>query len=97
MKDCFQLYLTVVGVPEKQKDPLHQLGDSLVAQMVKNLPAIQGTQVQSLSQEDPLEKGMATPSSILAWRIPWTEETGRLQSQFSSVQSLSRVQLFVTP
>ena len=47
---------------------------------VKNLPAIQETQVQSLSGEDPLEKGMATHSSILAWRIPWTEKPGRLQS-----------------
>ena len=46
----------------------------LVAQMVKNLSAMQETQVQSLGWEDPLEKGMATPSSILAWRIPWTEE-----------------------
>ena len=45
--------------------------------MVKNPPAMQGTQVQSLGQEDPLEKGMATHSSILAWRIPWTEEPGR--------------------
>ena len=45
---------------------------SLVAQMVKNLPAVQETQVQPVSQEDPLEKGMATHSSILAWRIPWT-------------------------
>ena len=53
---------------------------SLVAQMVKNLPAMQETQVQSLSQEDALEKGMATHSSLLAWRIPWTEEPGRLQS-----------------
>ena len=51
---------------------------SLVAQMVKNLCARQETQVQSLSQEDPLEKGMATYSSILAWRIPWTEEPGGL-------------------
>ena len=51
-----------------------------VAQMVKNLPATQETQVQSLGQEDPLEKGMAVHSSILAWRIPWTEEPGRLQS-----------------
>ena len=51
-----------------------------MAQMVKNLPAMQGTQVQSLSWEDPLEKGMATHSSILAWRIPWTEEPGGLQS-----------------
>ena len=49
-----------------------------MAQMVKNLPAMQEIQVQSLGQEDPLEKGMATYSSILAWRIPWTEEAGRL-------------------
>ena len=48
--------------------------------MVKNLPAVWGTWVQSLGQEDPLEKGMATHSSILAWRIPWTEESGGLQS-----------------
>ena len=47
---------------------------SLVAQSIKNLPAMQETQVQSLGWEDPLEKGMATHSSILAWRIPWTEE-----------------------
>jgi len=51
-----------------------------VAQMVKNLPAMQETQVRSLGQEDPLEKEMATRSSIFAWRIPWTEEPGRLQS-----------------
>ena len=55
-------------------------GSSLVAQMVKNLPAMQETQVQPLGQEDPLEEGMATYSSILAWRIPWTEEPGGLQS-----------------
>ena len=48
--------------------------------MVKNLPAVQKTQVQSLGQEDPLEKGMAPHSSILAWRIPWTEEPAWLQS-----------------
>ena len=61
---------------------LHQddYGALLVAQMVTNLPAIQETQVQSLGQEDPLEKGMATHSSILAWRTPWTEEPGGLQS-----------------
>ena len=53
---------------------------SLVAQMVKNLPAMQETQDQSRGQEDPLEKGMATHSSILAWRFPWIEEPGRLQS-----------------
>ena len=51
-----------------------------MAQTVKNLPAIQETQVRSLGQEDSLEKGMATLSSILAWRIPWTEEPGGLWS-----------------
>ena len=51
-----------------------------MAQMVKNLPAIQKTQVPSLLWEDPLEKGIATHSSILAWRIPCTEEPGGLQS-----------------
>ena len=49
---------------------------SLVAQMVKNPPAVQETQVPSLGQEDPLEEGMATHSCILAWKIPWTEELG---------------------
>ena len=53
---------------------------SLVAQMVRNPPAMQETQVQSLDWENPLEKEMATHSSILAWRIPQTEEPGRLQS-----------------
>ena len=56
------------------------VGASLVAQMVKNMPAIQDTQVWSLGQEDPLEKEMATHSSILAWRIPCTEEPGGLHS-----------------
>ena len=51
-----------------------------MAQTVKNLPTVQETQVQSLGWEDLLEKGRATHSSILAWRIPWTEEPGRLQS-----------------
>ena len=51
-----------------------------MAQMVRNLPAMQDTQVWFLGQEDPLEKGMATYSSILAWRIPWAEEPGQLQS-----------------
>ena len=53
---------------------------SLVAQMVKSLPVMRETQVQSLGQEDPLEKEMATHSNILAWKIPWTEEPGQLQS-----------------
>ena len=54
-----------------------------MAQMVKNLPVMLETQVQSLGWEDPLQKGMATHSSILAWRIPWTEEPGGLQSMGS--------------
>ena len=51
-----------------------------MAQVVKNLPVIWETRIQSLGQEDPMEKGIATHSSILVWRIPWTEESGRLQS-----------------
>ena len=53
---------------------------SLMAQMVKNLPAVGEPQVQFLGWEDPLEKGMAALSSVLAWRIPWTEEPGGLWS-----------------
>ena len=56
---------------------------SLVAQSVKNLPAVQETRVQSLGWEDPLEKEMATHSSILSWKISWTEEPGGLQSMAS--------------
>ena len=56
------------------------LGASLVAQLVKTLPAMQETQVRSLGWEDPLEMGMATHSTTLAWRIPWTEEPGGIQS-----------------
>ena len=52
----------------------------MVTQMVENLPAMQETQVRGLGQEDPLEKGVATHSSTLAWEIPWTEEPGGLQS-----------------
>ena len=52
---------------------------SLVIQIVKNPPPVEETQVQSLGQEDPLEKGMTTHSSIVAWRIPWTEKPGGLQ------------------
>ena len=58
-------------------------GASLVAQRIKHLPAMQETWVRSLGWEDPLEKEMATHSSILAWRIPWTEEPGGLQSMGS--------------
>ena len=63
--------------------PLQYSWASLMDQMVKNLPAMWETWVQSLRQEDPLEEGMATLSSILAWRIPWTEGPGGLQSMGS--------------
>ena len=63
---------------DKYIDSVLVHGTSLMAQMVKNLPAMQETQVGSLGWEDPLEKRMATHSSILAWRIPWTEQPGRL-------------------
>ena len=59
---------------------IYSVWTSLVAQMVKHLPTIQETWVRSLGQEDPLEKEMATLSSTLAWRIPWTEEPDELQS-----------------
>ena len=88
-------------------------GPTLVAQAVKNLPAVQKTWVRSLGREDPLEKEMATHSSILAWRTPGTEEPGGLHTvhgvaksqtrlkqlsfTFSSVQLLSHVPFFVTP
>ena len=62
---------------------LSLVGPSQVAQRLKHLPTMQETWVPSLGQEDPLEKEMATHSSILAWRIPWTEEPGRLQSRGS--------------
>ena len=61
--------------------PLQYSWASLVAQMVKNLPAMRETWVQSLGWEDSPEEGMTTHSSVLAWRIPWTEEPGRLQSK----------------
>ena len=63
------LEMTVLGIER-----------GLVAQMVKSLPAMRETWVQSLGREDPLEKQIATHSSVLAWRIPWTEEPGGLQS-----------------
>ena len=59
----------------------------MVAQMVKSLPAVQEIQVQSLGQEDPLEKETATYPSILPWKIPWMEEPGRLQSMGSQRQT----------
>ena len=60
---------------EGDDNPLQYYWTSLVAQMAKNLPAVEETWVQSLDQEDPLEKGMATHSSILAWGISWTKES----------------------
>ena len=63
--------------------PILLNGTSLVALLVKNLPTLQEIWVLSLGRDDPLEKGMATHSSILAWRIPWTEEPGRLKSMGS--------------
>ena len=69
LRFCFQVFQTCFA--------------SLMAQMVKNLPAVQDTQIQSLGQKDPLEKGITTHSSILACRIPWTEEPGGLQSMGS--------------
>ena len=63
---------------KKLEDQQSRAGTSLVAQMVKNLPTIQETCVQSLGWEDTLEKEMSTHSNILAWRIPWMEEPGRL-------------------
>ena len=62
---------------------IHSIGASLIAPLVKNLPAMQETLVWYLGWEDPLEKGMATHSSILAWRIPWRKESGGLQSMKS--------------
>ena len=61
-----------------------------LAQLVKNLPAMRETWVRSLGQEDALEKGMATHSSILAWRIPWTEEPGGLQTMGSQRVTVSK-------
>ena len=66
--------------------PLQYSWASLVAQTVKNQPAMWETWVPSQGEEDPLEEGMATHSSILAWRIPWTEEPGGLQSMSERVR-----------
>ena len=79
----------MLGFPQRNSTnppfcPQHlAVGASLVAQRLKRLLAMWETRVRSLGQEDPLEKEMATHSSILAWRIPWTEEPGRLQSMGS--------------
>ena len=67
-----------------------------MTQTVKNMPAMWETQVRSLAWEDPVEKGMANDSSILAWRIPWTEEAGRLQFM-GSQESDTTEQLTLSP
>ena len=71
-----------------QQEILQYYGASLVAQRLKRLPPMWETQVRSLGREDPLEKKMATHSSVLAWRIPWTEELGRLWSTGSQTVGL---------
>ena len=76
------------SVELQESDTTYQLNRaSLVVQRLKRLPAMWETRVRSLGREDPLEKEMATYSSILAWRIPWTEELGGLQSMGRKVQS----------
>ena len=72
-----------VSLNKFQKADTLQVWASLVAQMVKHLPAMKETWVQSLCRKDPLEKEMATHSSTFAWKITWTEEPGRLQSMGS--------------
>ena len=72
------LIVTILILPIHEHGIHTQLAASLVAQRLKSLPAMQETWVRSLGREDPLEKEMATHSSILAWRIPWMEEPGGL-------------------
>ena len=77
---AIQAYLKKQEKNQINNRTLHPTWASLVAQRLKRLPPMQETQVQYLGQEDPLEKEMVTHSSILAWRIPWMEKPGRLQS-----------------
>ena len=72
-----------IKLKQELLSPVYLTRASLVAQSVKNLPAVQETWFQPLSWEDPLEKEMATHSSILTWEMPWTEEPGGLQSMGS--------------
>ena len=81
-KADLQVALVVKSLPANAGD-LREVGASLVAQRLKHLPLMQETWVRSLGWEDPLEKEMVTHSSILTWRIPWTEKPGRLQSMGS--------------
>ena len=85
-----------ITIPLKHSSTVHMASAiNAVAQLAKNLPAMQKILVRSLGQEDLLEKGIATLSSILAWRIPWTEEPGRLQSMGSQrVDATFRFMLF---
>ena len=82
---------------EGNSSPLQYSWASLVAQRLKHLPPMRETRVRSLGWEDPLEKEMVTHSSILAWRIPWTEEPGRLQSMGWTVNSWTRLSDFTFP
>ena len=82
-------YSRAEGTPGDAGSPQHLGGASLVTQTLKNLFAMQETQVRSLGREDPLEKGMTTHSSILAWRIPRTEEPGGLQSMSLKVSDMT--------
>ena len=82
-KENMYLPPSQIPIPDRNAESSGSYGASLVAQMVKNLPVMQETGVQSLGWEDPLEKGMAIHSNVLAWRIPWTEEPGGLQSMGS--------------
>ena len=77
-----KLHITVYSCPQYLFF-IHLYWASLVTQLVKNLPAVWETWVQSLGQEDPLDEEMATHSSTLAWKIPWTEEHSRVQSMGS--------------
>ena len=91
MQEAQEMWVQSLG----WEDPLEEgmathssiLRKSLVAQAVKNLPAMQETWIPSLGWEDPLEEGMATYSSILAWRIPWVEEPARLHGRLQSTGS----------
>ena len=77
----FSIYIySNMSMHEYIYETLHLIGASLVAQRLKRLPLMWETWVRSLGQEDPTEKEMATDSSVLAWRIPWTEEPGGLKS-----------------
>ena len=75
--------LAALSLPNHQLKVLHSIWASLMAQLVKNLPAMWETWVQSLGWEDPLEKGKATHSNILAWRIPWTIQSKRVRHDWA--------------